>query len=107
MSQPWKQIERRGICHYPDVSSEIIYIVSVDDSETLQRMARSTHPLWNEFSKRYQGGTWFVVVFDELSPRTLHSMSSPPFATLEEAVQFAEEKIPTGIVWKDSQDETS
>jgi hypothetical protein len=106
MSQPWKQIERRGVCHYPDVSSENIYIVSVDDSESLEHMARSRHSLWREFAERYRGGTWFVVVFDELSPSTLYSMSSPPFATLEEAVRFAEEKIPTGIVWEGCHDKT-
>jgi hypothetical protein len=106
MSQPWKQIERRGICHYPDVSSETIYIVSVDNFETIEQFLRSRHPFWPERAEYYREKTWFVVVFDELHPRTLRSMSSPPFATLEEATRFAEEKIPTGIVWKDSQDET-
>jgi len=47
-----------------------------------------------------------VVVFDELRPSALMRMSSPPFATLEEAVRFAEEKVPTGIVWENSGDAT-
>lgn len=106
MSQPWKQIERRGICHYPDVSSETIYIVSVDDFETIEQFLRLRHPFWPEPAEYYREKTWFVVVFDELHPWKLWSMSSPPFATLEEAARFAEEKIPTGIVWKDPQDET-
>lgn len=102
MSQPWKQIERRGVCNYPDISSENICIVSVDNFETLKHMAWWSHGNYLEVAERYRGKTWFVVVFDELSPSTLYRMSSPPLATLEDAVRFAEEKIQTGIVWEDS-----
>jgi hypothetical protein len=94
MNQPWKQIERRGVCHYPDVSNENIYIVSVENYE---------HSYWHEEAKLHQGRICYVVVFDELSRYTFQSMSSPPFATLNEAVQFAEEKIPTGIVWNENE----
>jgi hypothetical protein len=106
ISQPWKQIERRGICHYPDISSETIYIVSVDDFETIQQFVRGRHPFWTEHGEYYRDKTWFLVVFDELHPWNLRAMSSPPFATLEEAIRFAEQKIPTGIIWKGAQDET-
>jgi hypothetical protein len=27
-------------------------------------------------------------------------MSSPPLKTIEDAIKYAEEKIPTGIVWE-------
>lgn len=107
MSQPWNQIERRGVCHYPEfVSSENIYIVSVDKFETIEQFVRSGHPHWPEQAEHYRGKTWFLVVFDELSSGSLSWASSPAFATVQEAVRFAEEKIPTGIVWEDSQDET-
>jgi len=108
MSQPWKQIERRGVCHYPDVSSENIYIVSVDNFATIEQFLRCQNPGWTEKAEHYRGKTWFVVVFDELAetPHRFWWASSPPFATVAEAAQFAGEKIPTGIVWEDSQDET-
>ena len=106
MSQLWKQIERRGICHYPDVSSENICIVSVDSPETIDRFVGLRHPFWLQPAEHYRGKTWFVVVFDELRPSALMRMSSPPFATLEEAVRFAEEKVPTGIIWENSGDAT-
>ena len=106
MSQPWKHVERRGVCHYPDVSSENIYIVSVDDFATIEQFVRSGHPHWPEPAEHYQGKTWFVVIFDELRPGPFRWASSPPFAALDDAVRFAEEKSPTGIVWEDSKDET-
>lgn len=106
MSQPWKQVERRGVCHYPDVSSENIYIVSVDDFATFEQFVRSRHPHWPEPAEHYRGKTWFVVVFDELSPGPFRWASSPPFATLDDAVLFAEEKIPTGVIWEGSKDNT-
>jgi hypothetical protein len=106
MSQPWKQIERRGVCHYPDVSSENIYIVSVDNFATIEQFVRSRHPNWPGQAEHYRGRTWFLAVFDELSPTTFWWVSSPPFPTVVEAVRFAAEKIPTGIVWEDSQVET-
>jgi hypothetical protein len=106
MSQPWKQIERRGVCHYPDVSSENIYIVSVDSFAAIEQFLRCRHPGWTEQAEHYRGKTWFVVVFDELAETPFWWVSSPPFATVSEAAQFAGEKIPTGIVWEDSQDET-
>jgi hypothetical protein len=98
MSPSWKQVERRGVCHYPDVSSENIYVVSVDDLPTIEYFVR-WHPLWPEPAEHYKGKTWFVVVFDELSPGPFRWASSGPFATLDEAVRYAEEKLPTGMVW--------
>ena len=106
MSQLWKQIERRGVCHYPDVSSENIYIVSVDNFGTIEQFVRSGHPHWPKQAGHYRGKTWFLAVFDELSSGPFRWASSPPFLTVDEAVRFAEEKIPTGIVWEDSRDET-
>ena len=106
MSQPWKNVERRGVCHYPDVSSENISIVSVDDFATIEQFVRSLPSHWPEHAEHYQGKTWFVVIFDELGPGPFRWASSPPFATLDEAVRFAEEKIPTGIIWEDSTGET-
>jgi hypothetical protein len=106
-SEPWKRVEQRGVCHYPDVSSENVYVVSVDNFATIEQFVRSGHPHWPEQVEHYQGKTWFVVVFDELSPGPFRWASSPPFATLEEAVRFAEEKIPTGIIWESFQHKQS
>ena len=102
MSQLWKQIERRGVCHYPDVSSEYVYIVSVESDETLEKCQR-WNPDWCDYYKSFRGKTCFMAVFDEPSAeyRFVH-WSSPPFATVEEAARYAEEKIPTGIIWEDS-----
>jgi len=105
MSQRWKRIERCGVCHYPEfISADRIYIVSVDNFETLAQMMwwRYGNTQWHEEAERYRGNTWFVVVFDEPSLPTINRMSSLPFATLEEAVRFAEEKIPTRILWEDA-----
>jgi hypothetical protein len=106
MSQLWKKIERRGVCNYSDVSSESIYIVSVDDSATIEQFVRFGHPHWPEKAEHYQGKIWFMVVFDELSSGPFRWASSPPFATVEEAVRFAEQIVSTGIVWTDSRDDT-
>ena|SRR5688572_27096445 len=92
MTVPWKQIVRRGVCHYPDVSDETICIVSVDNFDAW---------FWRGRADSYRGKKWFVVVFDDPSPYRFASMSSEPFATLEEAVRFAEEKVPTGIIWEE------
>lgn len=94
MSVPWKQIVRRGVCHYPDVSDENICIVSVDNFDARH---------WGANADRYLGKTWFVVVFDDPSPYRFPAMRSEPFETIEEAIQFAEEKVPTGIVWEASE----
>jgi hypothetical protein len=96
MIQPWKRVERRGTCHYSDVSSEPIHIVSVDDYDSIPRA-------WRESAGQFQGMPCFLVIFDRLSPYTFECMSGPPLATLEAAVRYAEDKIPTGIVWEDSE----
>jgi len=102
MSQLWKQIERRGVCHYPDVSSEYVYIVSVDSDETLDKFQRWI-PERYAYYERFRGKTCFMAVFDEPSAeRRFMYWSSPPFPTVDEAARFAEEKIPTGIIWEDS-----
>jgi hypothetical protein len=41
-------------------------------------------------------------LFDDLSPARFLQMSSEPFNTLEEAVEYAEKMVPTGIQWDDS-----
>jgi hypothetical protein len=95
MSDLRKRIEKRGICHYPDVSDENICIFSVDDFET-------PHPAWKGKEECYRGRTWFMVIFEDARPYTFNTMSSEPFATLEEAVRYAEKMVSTGIQWKDS-----
>jgi hypothetical protein len=78
----------------------------VDDFATIEQFVRSGHPHWPGQAEHYRGKTWFLAVFDELSSGPFRWASSPPFPTVDEAVRFAAERIPTGIVWEDSQDET-
>ena len=92
-TQPWKAIEKRGVCHYPDVSDEKICIVSVDNFE-------SPHRSWKGKEDRFRGRDWFVVIFDDATPWGFSFCSSEPFPTLEEAIRYAETMVPTGIEWE-------
>jgi len=107
MSQPWKQIVRQGVCHYPEICDGWVYIVSVDEF---------TDPCWSWRGPvdRYVGKTWYVIVFpveldgttDELSVHSFRVGSSDPLPTVEAAVRRAEELVPTGITWKIHERET-
>jgi hypothetical protein len=94
---PWKAVEKRGVCHYPDVSDEKICIVSVDNFE-------SPHWAWKGKEDRYRGQEWFVVIFDEATRWAFLGCSSEPFPTLEEAIRYAEKMVPTGIEWQESRE---
>jgi len=98
MSRAWKEIVRRGACRYPDVSSETVYIVSVDDFDDRR---------WLGQADRYRGKTWYVVVFpvevertDELSALSFSCGSTDPFPTIDDAVRRAEDLVPNGIDWQ-------
>lgn len=92
MSDPWKTVERRGVCHYPDVSDENLCIVSVDNFET-------PHWSWSGKEECYRGRTWFMVIFEDPRAYTFRTMSSEPFPTVEKAVEYAESMVPTGVKW--------
>jgi hypothetical protein len=98
MSQPWKEILWRGFFHYPEITSDSVYIVSVDEFND---------PRWFGQGDRYRGKTWYVVVFpielgrtSELSVQSFRCGSTDPFPTVEEAIRRAEHLVPTGIAWQ-------
>jgi hypothetical protein len=98
MDRPWKEIVLRGICHYPDVASDNVYIVLVDEFDD---------PRWLDQADRYRGKTWYVVVFpielersDEPSVHSFRCGSLDPSPTLKDAIRRAEDLVPTGISWQ-------
>lgn len=92
--QPWKAIEKRGLCHYPDISDEALCVVSVDRFE-------APHWAWKGKQEHFRGRLWYMVIFEEASFWNFYRYSSQPFPTLEEAVQYAEKMVPPGIQWND------